>query len=84
MLIMKFRSPRCTASIWSSGKITMTGSTSEAEAKIGARRCARILQKLGYNVRFMNYRVVNVLGTCTMPFSIKIAEFAQAHPRVAR
>lgn len=81
---MKFRSPRCTASIWSSGKITMTGSTTEADAKVGARRCARVLQKLGYKVKFTNFRIVNVLATCTMPFAIKIADFSQAHPRIAR
>jgi len=84
MLIMKLRKPRCTASIWSSGKITMTGATTETDAKVGARRCARVLQKMGYNVKFTNYRIVNVLATCTMPFAIKIADFSQAHPRVAR
>lgn len=83
MLIMKFRRPRCTASIWSSGKITMTGATTETDAKIGARRCARVLQKLGFNVKFTNYRIVNVLATCTMPFAIRIADFASAHPRIA-
>ena len=84
MLIMKFRRPRCTASIWSSGKITMTGATTETDAKVGARRCARVLQKLGFNVKFSNYRIVNVLATCTMPFAIRIADFASAHPRIAR
>lgn len=84
MLIMKFRRPSCTASIWSTGKITMTGATTEADAKTGARRCARTLQKLGFNVKFTNYRIVNVLATCTMPFAIKIADFAQAYPRLAR
>jgi TATA-box binding protein (TBP) (component of TFIID and TFIIIB) len=83
MLIMKFRRPRCTASIWSSGKITMTGTTTEDDARKGARRCARAIQKLGFNVRFTNFRVVNVLGTCTMPFAIKIADFSSAHPRLA-
>jgi transcription initiation factor TFIID TATA-box-binding protein len=38
---------------------------------------------LGFNVKFTNYRIVNVLATCTMPFAIKIAEFASAHPRIA-
>jgi len=83
MLIMKFRHPRCTASIWSSGRVVMTGATTEEDAKKGARRCARVLQKLGFNVKFTNYRVVNVLATCTMPFAIKIADFANAHPRIA-
>lgn len=76
---MKLRRPYTTASIWSSGKVTCTGATSEDQAKIAARKFARSLQKLGYEVRFSNYRVVNVLGTCCMPFAIKITAFSVSH-----
>ncbi|KYN03795.1 TATA box-binding protein-like protein 1 [Cyphomyrmex costatus] len=79
MITMKLRRPYTTASIWSSGKVTCTGATSEAQAKIAARRFARSLQKLGFKVRFNNYRVVNVLGTCCMPFAIKITSFSVHH-----
>lgn len=79
MVTMKLRRPYTTASIWSSGKITCTGATSEIAAKQAARRFARCLQKLGFNTRFNNYRVVNVLGTCSMPFSIKISSFSERH-----
>ncbi|XP_042227468.1 TATA box-binding protein-like 1 isoform X2 [Homarus americanus] len=77
MVTMKIRRPPTTASIWSSGKITCTGSTSEIQAKLAARRIARVIQKLGYSVKFKNFRIVNVLGTCTMPFAIKITPFSQ-------
>lgn len=79
MITMKIRKPYTTASIWSSGKVTCTGATSESEAKVAARKFARSLQKLGFNVRFNNYRVVNVLGTCSMPFAIKISSFSERH-----
>lgn len=79
MITMKIRRPYTTASIWSSGKVTCTGATSEVQAKIAARRFARCLQKLGFRVRFNNYRVVNVLGTCCMPFGIKINLFSARH-----
>lgn len=79
MITMKIRRPYTTASIWSSGKVTCTGATSEMQAKIAARRFARCLQKLGFDVRFNNYRVVNVLGTCSMPFAIKINSFSERH-----
>ncbi|KAF5298447.1 hypothetical protein FQR65_LT01226 [Abscondita terminalis] len=79
MIMMKLRRPYTTATIWSSGKVTCTGATSEDQAKIAARRFARCLQKLGFNVRFNNYRVVNVLGTCSMPFGIKINSFSERH-----
>lgn len=77
MVTLKIRNPPTTASIWSSGKITCTGSTSEDEARRAARRIARVIQKLDYPAKFRNFRIVNVLGTCTMPFNIKITPFSQ-------
>lgn len=79
MVTMKMRKPYTTASIWSSGKITCTGATSEDQSKIAARRFARCLQKLGFKTRFTNFRIVNVLGTCSMPFAIKINAFSEHH-----
>lgn len=81
MVTMKLRHPYTTASIWSSGKITCTGANSEEQAKVSARKFSRILQKLDdkyKNIRIKNWRVVNVLGTCSMPFAIKITPFSQA------
>lgn len=83
MVNMKIRRPYTTATIWSSGKIVCTGATSEEESKIAARKFARKLQRLGYKVTFTNFRVVNVLGTCGMPFRIKIAGFSQKYPKDA-
>ena len=79
MITMKLRKPYTTASMWSSGKVTCTGATSEEQAKVAARRFARRLQKLGFKARFNNFRVVNVLGTCSMPFAIKIMAFSERY-----
>lgn len=79
MLTMKIRKPYTTASMWSSGKVTCTGATSEEMSHVAARRFARRLQRLGFKCRFTNYRVVNVLGTCSMPFAIKITLFSEKH-----
>ena len=84
MVTMKLRRPYTTANIWSSGKITCTGANSEDQARVAARRFARLLQKLDYSTRFRNYRVVNVLGTVTLPFAIRITQFSQAYPDRAR
>ncbi|KMZ08764.1 uncharacterized protein Dsimw501_GD27042, isoform E [Drosophila simulans] len=79
MVTMKLRHPYTTASIWSSGRITCTGATSESMAKVAARRYARCLGKLGFPTRFLNFRIVNVLGTCSMPWAIKIVNFSERH-----
>jgi len=83
MVTMKLRNPYTTASVWSSGKITCTGATSETTARTAARKFARAIQKLGFNARFNNFKVVNVLGTCSMPFGIKINSFSARYPKEA-
>ena len=80
-IVVVFRHPYTTASIWSSGKITCTGANSEEQARVSARKFSRILQKLDdkyKDIRIKNWRIVNVLGTCTLPFAIKIVPFSQA------
>jgi len=85
MVTMRLRRPYTTASVWSSGKVTCTGATSEEAAKQAARRIARCLSKVGYpKLRLVNYRVVNVLGTCTMPFAIKITQFSAKYKENAK
>jgi len=83
MVNMRIRNPCTTANIWSSGKITCTGSTSAEQAKVAARKFARILQKLGFRVHFNNFRIVNVLGTCSLPFNIRINQFSINHPEAS-
>ncbi|XP_075584842.1 uncharacterized protein LOC124498653 [Dermatophagoides farinae] len=83
IVLMKLRHPLITANIWSSGKITCTGATTEESAKCASRKVARTLQKLGYPVKFRNYRIVNVLGACRLPFGIKIHEFSDSHRPIA-
>ena len=81
-LLLYSRHPYTTASIWSSGKITCTGANSEEQARVSARKFSRILQKLDEkykDIRIKNWRIVNVLGTCTLPFAIKITPFSQAY-----
>lgn len=56
---------------------------SKFQAKIAARRYARLLQKLGFNSKFRNFRVVNVLGTCSMPWAIKIVNFSERYKQEA-
>ncbi len=52
---------------------------SEDEASVAARRVARLIQRQGFAVKFVNWRIVNVLGTCAMPFGIHIADFSREH-----
>ena len=52
-VVMRLKKPRCTAYIWSSGKIVCTGTTSEDDAKKASRKIARRLQVIGFKVGFL-------------------------------
>ncbi|CAF3781369.1 unnamed protein product [Adineta steineri] len=80
MVLMKMRNPYCSANLWSSGKVTVTGTTSEDDAQRAARRVARCLQRLGFNTKFRNYRIVNCLATCSMPWTIDIVKLSRLYP----
>jgi len=83
-VFMRIRNPQATATIRSSGHITVTGSTSEEDAKKACRRVGRCLQKLGFNVRMRRFRITNVLGNVTLPFGIKLVPFTENHPKICR
>ncbi|CAG0912971.1 unnamed protein product [Notodromas monacha] len=72
VVLMKLRRPMCTAHIWSSGRVTCTGSKTEPDAKRAARKVARFLQKLKFPVKLRHYRIVNILATCSFPFGVKL------------
>uniref|UniRef100_A0A3B4ZGC7 Uncharacterized protein n=1 Tax=Stegastes partitus TaxID=144197 RepID=A0A3B4ZGC7_9TELE len=75
MLTMRIRKPRTTANIFYTGKLVCTGATSMEESKVAARRFARIVQKLGFPVRFLNFRIQMIVATCdTFPVPFKIRQ----------
>ncbi|CAG5112588.1 Oidioi.mRNA.OKI2018_I69.chr2.g6786.t1.cds [Oikopleura dioica] len=76
-LMMKMRTPPMMANIWSSGKVVCQGAKSEQDAKKGSRTFARMIQQSGFpNVKVSNYKVVNVLGNCRVPFALDIMQFS--------
>lgn len=80
---MKLKKPSVTASIWSSGKITCAGASSEEESLIASRKVARCLWRLGFETKFARFKIVNVLGTVHLPFDILLTEFSNAHNKIA-
>ena len=52
---MRIREPRTTALIFSSGKMVVTGAKSEDASRLSARKYARIVQKLGFDARFIDF-----------------------------
>jgi transcription initiation factor TFIID TATA-box-binding protein len=75
-VIMRIREPKSTALIFHSGKMVCTGAKSEQEARLAARKYARILQKLGFSVTFKEFKIQNMVGSCDVRFPIRLEGLA--------
>lgn len=78
-VVMRIRDPRCTALIFRSGKLVCTGARNEHDAHLAARKFARIIQKLGHNVKFIDFKIQNLVATVDLRFPIRLENLNQMH-----
>lgn len=87
VLIMQIRRPPTSAFITASGHVRCIKSTSEFEAKAGARRIARYIQKIYKQhpskskkpIRFLNFEMANVLATACLPMAVRMNPFSKKY-----
>ncbi|KTW31704.1 TATA-box-binding protein [Pneumocystis jirovecii RU7] len=78
-VIMRIREPKTTALIFASGKMVVTGAKSEDDSKLASRKYARIIQKLGFNAKFTDFKIQNIVGSCDVRFPIRLEGLAYSH-----
>ncbi|XP_067010038.1 TATA-box-binding protein [Anabrus simplex] len=78
-VIMRIREPRTTALIFSSGKMVCTGAKSEEDSRLAARKYARIIQKLGFAAKFLDFKIQNMVGSCDVKFPIRLEGLVLTH-----
>ena len=78
-VIMRIRDPRTTALIFRTGKMVCTGAKSEDVARLAARKYARIVQKLGFQAKFLDFKIQNVVASCDVKFPIRVEGLACTH-----
>jgi transcription initiation factor TFIID TATA-box-binding protein len=78
-VIMRIREPRTTALIFSSGKMVCTGAKSEEQSRLAARKYARIVQKLGFEAKFLDFKIQNMVGSCDVKFPIRLEGLVLTH-----
>lgn len=76
---MRIREPKTTALIFASGKMVVTGAKSEDDSKLVSRKYARIIQKLGFNAKFTDFKIQNIVGSCDVKFPIRLEGLAFSH-----
>lgn len=80
-VVMRIREPRCTALIFSTGKMVITGAKSEDLARRGGRKFAAIIRRLGFAPKFSDFKVQNMVGTADVGFPIKLEALTYAHAK---
>lgn len=78
-VIMRLREPKVTALVFSTGKLVVVGATTEELAHLAARKLARIIQLMDTPVKLANFRVNNVVSSCSVGFNIRLEGLAHAH-----
>ncbi|GAA5952125.1 hypothetical protein JCM3765_005203 [Sporobolomyces pararoseus] len=78
-VIMRIREPKTTALVFASGKVVVTGAKSEDDSRLAARKYARIIQKLGFETKFTDFKIQNIVGSCDVKFPIRLEGLAFSH-----
>ena len=68
---MKIRDPKTTALIFASRKIVVTGAKLEDNLRLALRNYACIIQKLGFDTKFSEFKIQNIVGSCDVKFPIR-------------
>ncbi|KAJ0235304.1 hypothetical protein HA466_0268920 [Hirschfeldia incana] len=78
-VIMRIREPKTTALIFASGRMVCTGAKTEDSSKLAARKYARIIQKLGFQAKFKDFKIQNIVASCDVKFPIRLEGLAYYH-----
>jgi len=78
-VIMRIRDPKTTALIFASGKMVVTGAKSEDDSRLASRKYARIIQKLGFDAKFQEFKIQNIVGSCDVKFPIRLEGLSLSH-----
>jgi transcription initiation factor TFIID TATA-box-binding protein len=81
---MRIRDPRTTSLVFASGRMVITGAKSEQLARLAARRHARVIQKCGFNTKFIDFKVQNFVSSASCGFYIRLEGLAAQHAASAR
>lgn len=72
--IMRLKKPRTTALVFGSGKLVCSGAKSPDDSKTAARRFARIIQKAGFEVKFSEFKIQNIVSSYEFDFRVNLEE----------
>ena len=80
-VIMRIRDPKTTALIFSSGKMVCTGAKSEELSRDAAKKYAKAITKVGFNVSMQDFKIQNIVGSTDVGFPISLENLSSTHDK---
>lgn len=80
-VIMRIRDPKTTALIFSSGKMVCTGAKSEELSRDAAKKYAKAIKKVGFNVSMQDFKIQNIVGSTDVGFPISLENLSSTHDK---
>lgn len=59
-------------------------SDSEEQSRLAARKYARVVQKLGFPAKFLDFKIQNMVGSCDVCFPIRLEGLVLTHQQFSR
>jgi transcription initiation factor TFIID TATA-box-binding protein len=56
-----------------------TSAKSEDDSRLASRKYARIIQKLGFDAKFSEFKIQNIVGSCDVKFPIRLEGLTYSH-----
>ncbi|XVE62433.1 hypothetical protein DITRI_Ditri06bG0117800 [Diplodiscus trichospermus] len=82
-VVMRIKETKTTALIFSSGNMVCTGAKTGQQSRLAARKHARIIQKLGFDVKFKDFKIQNMFAAYDFTFPFDLIRFATSHSNFA-
>lgn len=57
---------------------------SEEQSRLAARKYARVVQKLGFPARFLEFKIQNMVASCDVCFPIRLEGLVLTHQQFSR
>eukprot|EP00397_Hematodinium_sp_SG-2012_P038751 GEMP01042202.1.p1 GENE.GEMP01042202.1~~GEMP01042202.1.p1 ORF type:complete len:261 (+),score=44.20 GEMP01042202.1:86-868(+) len=77
---IRMRNPLVTGSVYAKGRVAILGAKTLSDAKLGAKKIARLIQRSGYSsMSFAEYKVENVTASFDLGFPVRLESMAIAH-----
>lgn len=80
--IMRIRNPKTTCLIFSTGRMVVTGAKNRELSRLAARKFARILSKLGYEIKnISNFCIQNIVGSFDFGCKLRLEVLSIAYSK---